>query len=211
MPDFSVIVNKRPEMCGRFENTIPVSDLINLNLFSQEDHLPADSSPKHNIAPTQTIITIMQENGKIRSVPMNWGIKFKNDSPLIFNSRIETIKEKPYWMNLFDKNRCLVPMSAFYEWVKENGSTRKTPHRIYLKDKKFFFVPALYVERGDEFFASLITTTPNKFIEKIHHRMPVILRPEEALEYLTNDYSSNLIKCVPYPDSNGMISIKADI
>jgi hypothetical protein len=41
--------------------------------------------------------------------------------------------------------------------------------------------------------------------------MPVILEPDEASPYFTNDYSSNLIKCIPYSDYNSMKSEKAKI
>ncbi|MGE5497695.1 MAG: SOS response-associated peptidase family protein, partial [Syntrophothermus sp.] len=102
----------------------------------------------------------------------------------------------------FDTSRCIVPMSAFYEWKKEGS--QKVPYRIFLKNEKFFFVPALYVEKEREFYASLITTTPNRFIEKIHHRMPVILKINEALEYLKNDSEINLARCIPFASDEEM-------
>ena len=190
-------------MCGRFENRLSLEDLsksLGDDLFKEVlEHVVS------NIAPTQKIITLRYDNNKLQVKPMNWGIKFSKDSPLIFNSRIETIKEKSFWKNLFDKNRCVVPMTAFYEWKTDKATGKKIPHRIYLKNNKYFFVPALYFEKEKEFFASLITTTPNSFIAQIHHRMPVIIKPEELINYFTNSYSENLNNCTPYSDIDNMV------
>jgi putative SOS response-associated peptidase YedK len=188
-------------MCGRFENTTSLQ-----MIFEFLEREPEDAELKNltntNIAPTNKIAAVLNEGGKYKVIPMNWGIKFGDKTPLIFNSRIETIKEKPYWQKLFDTSRCLVPMSAFYEW-KSDGS-RKVPYRIFLPDEKFFFVPALYLKKENEYFASLITTTPNKIIQKIHHRMPVIFKPGDALEYLTAEAEQNLNRCIPFSDNEKM-------
>lgn len=187
-------------MCGRFENNIQVEDLF--------EALQTKGAPlkielrRENIAPTQKIMTVIEQGGGLKFMPMNWGIKFSDDSHLIFNSRIETIKEKPYWQRLFAENKCLVPMTAFYEWKKEG--TRKVPYRIFLPNERFFFVPALYLEKDRQFYASLITTTPNKFIEKLHHRMPVILKLNEALDFLKCDSETNLKSCIPLSSTEEM-------
>ena len=39
----------------------------------------------------------------------------------------------------------------------------------------------------DEHF-SVMTTTPNQWMERIHPRMPVVLRPDEAEIWLLGDY-----------------------
>jgi putative SOS response-associated peptidase YedK len=106
-------------------------------------------------------------------------------------------------MNTFKTNRCLIPMSAFYEWKKENGI--KVPYRIFLKKEDLFFVPALYYPGKDKSIsASLITTTPNSFIKPIHHRMPVIFTYRNAVSFLTNTADQNLELCIPFPNPEKM-------
>jgi putative SOS response-associated peptidase YedK len=187
-------------MCGRFENNMQVEDLFEA-LQTKGAPLKIEL-PRENIAPTQKILTVVEQDSTLKLIPMNWGIKFSDDSHLIFNSRIETIREKPYWQRLFTENKCLVPMTAFYEWKKE--ATRKVPYRIFLPDEKFFFVPAIYLEKDRQLYASLITTTPNEFIEKLHHRMPVILKLNEALDYLKCDSETNLKRCIPLNSTDKM-------
>lgn len=190
-------------MCGRFENKINENILIQLFKEMNLDLLVDNSiqwNKKVNIAPTDKIFAIRLVNGKYTLSFLNWGIKFKEDSPLIFNSRIETIKEKKYWFTLFDRNRCIVPMSGFYEWKKDG--VRKIPHRIFLPVTEIFFVPAIFFEdKQKNLFTSLITTVPNQFIKPIHHRMPVILKFKTAVDYLSNNVSKNLELCVPLNDN----------
>ena len=191
-------------MCGRFETKPSIQSLVralkkqNIDLdlkLSLELKLAPTKSV--NIAPTNKILSITYIDSRYKLSQTNWGIKFSSGSPLIFNSRIETITEKKFWLSLFDKNRLLVPMSAFYEWKKEG--TKKIPYRISLPDEELFFVPALsYIDKDKNTFTSLITTTPNDFIKPIHHRMPVILKIKEAINYLIDDPESNLTKCKPY-------------
>ncbi|MHB9013900.1 MAG: SOS response-associated peptidase [Ignavibacteriaceae bacterium] len=190
-------------MCGRFETKPSIQSLVNIfknhnvNLNHELD-LDRALLKSVNIAPTNKILSVfyLDENYKLSQT--NWGIKFSAGSPLIFNSRIETITEKKFWLSLFDKNRLLVPMSAFYEWKKEG--TKKIPYRIFLPDEELFFVPALsHTDKDKKIYSSLITTTPNDFIKPIHNRMPVILKIKEAINYLIDDPESNLSKCQPYP------------
>lgn len=189
-------------MCGRFENKINENQFVQLFKEMQIDLLIDESIKKYkneNIAPTDKIFAIRRLNENYQLSLVNWGIKFKEDSPLIFNSRIETIKEKKYWFTLFDRNRCIVPMSGFYEWKKEGN--KKIPHKIFLPDKEIFFVPALYyTDNQKNVYTSLITTVPNNFIKQIHHRMPVILDLKTAIEFLGNDAGRNLELCLPYSD-----------
>jgi len=192
-------------MCGRFESKPSSEGLVDqlkqlsLDLVVEEEN----SSKTVNIAPTEKIHGIRKKDDIYLLSKYNWGIKFSPDSPLIFNSRMETILEKKFWMDTFDKNRCLVPMSAFYEWTKEG--TKKIPYRIFLKDEPLFFVPALYhVDKDKNIFASLITTSPNAFIKNIHHRMPVIFTKDNAINYLTNKTEDNLKLCIPFPHPEEM-------
>jgi putative SOS response-associated peptidase YedK len=70
--------------------------------------------PKLNIRSSVPIITVINKDDENILDSTKWGIKFSDESPLIFNSRIETIREKPFWLRLFNKNRALVHMERFY-------------------------------------------------------------------------------------------------
>lgn len=164
---------------------------------------------KENIAPTDLIVNISKKEETLIFDISNWGIKFKPGSPLIFNSRIETIKEKPYWKSLFTKNKCLVPMTGFYEWKKSGA--KKIPYKIYLPDEGMFFVPALAAYINNQKFVSLVTTEPNAFMKDIHHRMPVILNKENIVDFFENDIEANIEMCRPLADDIPMELEEAEI
>lgn len=189
-------------MCGRFESK--KIDKGVLDLFKQHKlkitlDKDLDKRAEEDIRPTQKILSVLHNDNNYRLTKVNWGIKFSDSSPLIFNSRIETIKEKKYWNTLFANKKCIVPMTGFYEWKQEGKG--KTKYKIYLPDLDIFFVPAIYhQDKENNIFASLITTVPNKFIKEIHHRMPVILEFKDAIKFLEDDVDENLERCVPYSD-----------
>lgn len=148
---------------------------------------------------THMIPVIAYDKGIKYLTEMKWGIQFdpEKKSPLIFNSRDDTVSTKPFWKKLFDRNRILIPMTGFYEW-KDIGQKKKQKHKLILKNKKLFFVPGLYwknKEGVNEF--SLITTSPNSHVIKIHSRMPVILDDENVLNYFTDSSEENFKKLKP--------------
>jgi putative SOS response-associated peptidase YedK len=188
-------------MCGRFESKPNAEGLLkqleqlNIDLIVEKDN----GLKTVNIAPTEKITGIRKQKDKFLLTSYDWGIKFSKSSPLIFNSRMETIIEKKFWQNTFNRNRCLIPMSAFYEWKKEGG--KKVPYRIFLKTEDLFFVPALYyANKENGLSASLLTTTPNEFIKPIHHRMPIIFTYQNAVSFLINTIDQNLKLCIPFPN-----------
>ena len=118
-------------MCGRFESIPNAEGLLdqlkqlNIDLIVEKE----DGLKTVNIAPTEKINGIRKQENQYFLSSYKWGIKFSQSSPLIFNSRIETIVEKKFWQDTFNRNRCLIPMSAFYEWKKEGS--KKVPYRIF--------------------------------------------------------------------------------
>ena len=187
-------------MCGRYEHKYTLEKLLEVLKINEkftEEFIKRIK--KDNIAPSDLVINLSQRDGRIILEVSNWGIKFKADSPLIFNSRIETIKEKTYWKNLFDKNKCLVPMTGFYEWKK--SGKRKIPYKIFLPDEDIFFVPALSTNINNKKCVSLVTTEPNSFMTDIHKRMPVIFNKEYVTDFFENDVQTNINLCKPLADN----------
>ena len=138
--------------------------------------------------------------GKISSG--NWGIKFDDKSPNIFNSRIETIESKPYWAKLFSTSRCLIPATGFYEW-KSGINGKKIPQRISVCDD-LFFIPSIFVKKNNLTMVSMITTEPNEFMRSIHHRMPSILKTEDVEKYLGSDVNIAKQFCIPFSENENM-------
>ncbi|MBN1632991.1 MAG: SOS response-associated peptidase family protein [Ignavibacteria bacterium] len=183
-------------MCSRFENKesgISIFKKLDKNSNGEFILEEFEDVKNENIAPTDRIIAILKENDKFRITEASWGIRFKDEKtfPLIFNSRIETIRKKPYWENLFKINRCLVPATAFYEWRTVNN--RKIPLKIILENSGLFFFSSVYSVINNKLMVSIITTEPNRFMKNIHTRMPHIIKEENFFDFF-NDESNKFIK-----------------
>lgn len=187
-------------MCSRFENKETGESIF--QKFGKDFlmlNLAVKDLKQINIAPNDDILVVEKSKDEYVIKNFSWGIKFPGDkTPLIFNSRMETIKEKSYWRNLFENNRCLIPATAFYEWKMIEKI--KIPQKISFKMMPLFFIGGIYVTIKDGIFASMITTEPNTTIAKIHHRMPVILNTEEGLQFLSKEGKDAIEMCNPLDD-----------
>ena len=110
------------------------------------------------------------------------------------NARAETISEKPAFRESFQERRCLVPADAFWEW--ETIGKKKIPWKFTDPDEKAFCMAGLWdrwIVMGEtvETF-TIITTSPNGLVSPVHDRMPVILAPEVAEQWLEKPDASFL-------------------
>ncbi len=100
----------------------------------------------------------------------------------LINAQAETVATKPAFRAAFRKRRCLILADGFYEWKKENR--HKQPFHIRLHDGRPFAFAGLWEHwEGREGAAidscTILTTTPNDLLRPLHHRMAVILAPED--------------------------------
>jgi len=180
-------------MCGRFAFYSPSE--ATAALFGVSGSVPVEA--RYNIAPTQYIAAIRDAEDEGRELVMlRWGLipSWAKDPSIgnrMINARAETVAEKPSFRAAYRRRRCLVLASGFYEWHRE-GST-KTPYYISAADGEPFAFAALWEnwnnKDSDETIQSttLITTAANDFMASLHHRMPVVLRPDTADRWLDGD------------------------
>lgn len=177
-------------MCGRY--TASWSKETFEKTFNIQPPLFEES---YNIAPT-TQAPIVRSQGEREALVAKWGLIPKwVDKPLdfkanMFNARAETILEKASFKRPFKSQRCLVPVSGFYEWRGKAGA--KQPYHIRLDDEIMGLAGVWdYWEKGGASITSytVITTEANEQMKDIHHRMPVILPPERFGDWL--DVESN--------------------
>jgi putative SOS response-associated peptidase YedK len=127
----------------------------------------------------------------------------------MINARAESLAEKPSFRAAYKRRRCLIVADGFYEWQPAPGSKSKTPMLIRLKSGEPFAFAGLWEawhpDQEDRLLScTVITTTPNTLMERIHNRMPVILKPEAYPLWLDPadqppDKLDKLLK--PYPAS----------
>ncbi|EMF46082.1 hypothetical protein B481_2668 [Planococcus halocryophilus Or1] len=146
----------------------------------------------YNIAPSQQVVAIVNDGDKNRLGQLRWGLipPWAKDTKIgykMINARSETVAEKPSFRKAFKKKRCLVVADSFYEWQHKDGE--KIPMRIKLKTGEPFAFAALWeswkAPDGQIVNScSILTTAPNKLMESIHDRMPVILSKADEKTWL---------------------------
>jgi putative SOS response-associated peptidase YedK len=176
-------------MCGRFTASFEFREIkVRYNL--QQD-LPCFGR-RFNIAPSQEVPVIVQNGGKNELKIMRWGLvpSWAPDQSIatrMINARAETVTEKPSFRRLLESRRCLIPADGFYEWRREGSG--KVPVWFYIKKKEPFAFAGLWdvwrdVEGEMLHTFTIITTSPNALLRRIHNRMPVIFDPLQAKQWL---------------------------
>lgn len=180
-------------MCGRFY--IPEKEFDDFaKLVSEvEQHL----LKKHGeIYPGDTVPVITPGKGKSEVHAVKWGFPSWKGKGLIINARSETAQEKPMFRMPFQKRRCLIPATGFYEW-KRSG-TKKEKHFITI-DNRLFYMAGLYwffKDNNNENVIypafTILTTGANSKMQAIHDRMPVIIDENNIEKWLFSENTEEL-------------------
>lgn len=172
-------------MCGRFAVTLPPDAMAQLFQATPANNLP--DVPNYNVCPTTQIHVVQSAGDERRLVSMRWGFlpswyKTPSDGPLLINARGETIAEKPAFRSACRERRCLIIANGFYEWTKDSEGNR-LPWYIQRSDGAPIAFAGVWQnwDKADDPVTScaIVTTGANKSMSAIHHRMPVVLEPED--------------------------------
>lgn len=173
-------------MCGRYTLTTPGEVIAEIFDLPEAPEVSA----RYNVAPTQEVAAIRadEETGERRFATLRWGLvphwaKDPSIGNRMINARSESVAEKPAFRSSFKKKRCLVLADGFYEWQKV-ADGKKQPWYFRLESGDPFAFAGLWASwsRGDDDrleTCTLLTTDANALVKKAHHRMPVILSPED--------------------------------
>ncbi len=170
-------------MCGRYAITTAPEAMRRLFAYLEQPNFPA----RYNVAPTQPIPIVRMVEGRRQFMLVRWGllpawVKDPKTFTLLINARGESVNEKPAFRSAMKYRRCLIPADGFFEW-KPEGKT-KHPYFVHMKDDAPFAFAGLWENwmgpNGEEIeSATIVTTDASPSIAHIHHRMPVMLQPEQ--------------------------------
>ena len=162
---------------------------------------------------------------------MQWGIipswtKRKPD----YSSMLKTINCRDdslanpggLWASMKGSKRCIVLAQGFYEWLQK-APKDKIPHFVKRKDGKLLCMAGLWdcvTYEGDDtphFTFTVITTSSNRQLKFLHHRMPVILEPGSNelrmwLDPERNEWSRDLQALLkPFPGEFDIYPVSKDV
>ena len=156
------------------------------------------------VCPTDIAPVIAPDNNHSPTVfPMIWGFTNPRErgKPLV-NCRVETAGFKPFWKESWQRRRCIVPCSYYFEW--EHYMTIKgqkkagQKYMIQPTGALITYLAGLYtIEEANGIKVpvfTVLTREPGEEISFIHDRMPVILGKENVENWM--DPQSNPVEIV---------------
>ncbi len=162
-------------MCGRLN---VISDPLAM-WVSHALNLDYTTISNDDLRPTDHIDAVVSMEGRCLQLGARWGIKPSWSKKLIINAQAETASEKKTFREAFDRRRCLVPCTGWYEW-RDEGGKRKQKYSFTHSNSSPLLMAGIYFETelGTELVT--LTTEPNKKCAAIHKRMPVLIEPTAA-------------------------------
>jgi putative SOS response-associated peptidase YedK len=182
-------------VCGRYSIAV---DHEALRRRFAVIHGAPNVRPRYNAAPGQELPVVrLNKDGERELVMLRWGLipAWANDPSIgssNINAQAETVHRMPAFRAAFRKRRCLVPADGFYKWRVTNEE--REPYRFTMPDGAPFAMAGLWErwDRGEETIESfaIVVTVANEYIRPVHDRMPAILDPSTANEWLESEGST---------------------
>jgi putative SOS response-associated peptidase YedK len=191
-------------MCGRIVRKTGSSEIAHsFAAKSSGIELPLN----FNISPTSDVYVIRSIGDSRTLDVMSWGLvpswaKDTSRAASLINARSESVHERPSFRNLITRNRCVMPVDAYYEWkpMKIRGKQVKQPFIFMpVSESPFnhsgqFAIAGLWSswidKRGEILLTcTALTTEANITISEVHHRMPVLLTRDGVEGWLSNSTS----------------------
>ncbi len=190
-------------MCGRFVQRYTWDDVQ--DLYDLPDGPARNLQARYNVAPTDPVDVVkLSTGGASELVSMRWGLvpwwwkKPLKQVPASFNARAESVADKPMFRDAFRRNRCVIPPSGYYEWLKRPDG--KQPYFISAADGGVLSFAGLWdrwknPETGELVIScTIIVTNANELTRPIHDRMPVVLAKADIGPWLGGEAGTELLK-----------------
>jgi putative SOS response-associated peptidase YedK len=173
-------------MCGRHTHKLTWQQIVSLYRLTLPDEPPEQFGPNCNVAPTE-VMPIIRPAGNGRELMMaGWGLvpfwlkpdELARPSYATINARSDRVQTAPTYREPFQRRRCLVPATGWYEWQKITAKAKK-PFHFQPKAALFAFGGVYDMWKGDGGKAvisfSIVTTDAAPATKAYHHRMPLVL------------------------------------
>jgi putative SOS response-associated peptidase YedK len=214
-------------MCNLYSMTT-ASDAMR-EVFRIADMRLGNAQPRPAIFPRYDGPVIRQTaDGRVASL-MHWGfllpqVSTKTGKPImpkaVNNARDDKLQSSSFWRASFTSRRCLVPASSFCEAKGLNPATYYWFGLAANDDPRppFAFAGIWNTYRGeyrgemvDIETYSIVTTTPNELVRQVHpDRMPVILSPDDHVQWLEGDVKDAKALIRPFRAEDMQIVKKGD-
>ena len=205
-------------MCNLYSLLNSIDELKHAFDIDEANAKLGNAEPLPAIFPRNYAPVIRRNNsGERELLPMHWGFLLPQKSkrtgkPIlpkaVNNARDDKVNTSYFWRDSFNERRCLIPASSFceamgqkpatYYWFGLNGETERPLFAFAGLWKQY---KGIYREElVDIETYTIVTTTPNALVEKIHPtRMPVILADESYNTWLSRSSNEAAELLMSYP------------
>lgn len=163
-------------MCGRYFVDIDVEGIK--EIFEEiERRYPGIIMNSGEIYPESTVPVITSDGPE----PAFWGFPKWDGKGKIINARAESVDQKKTFKKPFERQRCIVPTTGFYEWTKDKT---KIKYLFELPDEELLYLAGVYEYYENELCMVILTHDANESVKPVHNRMPVILTGDQLTLWL---------------------------
>lgn len=195
-------------MCGRYAYFYLRSQLEQILGTGPEaaGEFEFEIGANYNVGPMQEVPILTIRDGRLQLTRKVWGLvpSWAKDPAVgvkMFNARSETVREKPAYSEAFEKRRCVVPISGFYEWQSLRELKRKKPYFVSPKESPVMLLAGLWedwgVGKGTLTTFAIMTTQARGRMAELHERSPVMLRGEDWHVWLSGKPEDAIALCEP--------------
>jgi putative SOS response-associated peptidase YedK len=200
-------------MCGRYASSRKPEDLVE-EFEIDRVTVAETLEPDYNVAPTKDVYAVFDRvprdapkggSAERRLATVRWGLipswaKEMSIGSRMINARVETLADKPAFKRAFSRRRCLLPADGYFEWypteqLSKSGKPLKQPFFIRPADGGVLAMAGLYeIWRNQEiaedqpgsfvWSATVITTTAEDAVGRIHDRMPMLVEHNQYSAWL---------------------------
>jgi putative SOS response-associated peptidase YedK len=184
-------------MCGRYianseDEIMEIREIlkqISMRFINADSPTPALTE----IFPTNRVMVLTKcQLSTVKCQLQKWGIEKWDKKGVIINAKSETYEQSRFF-NPFANNRCLVPAHGYYEWGKSLAAQNKAKYAFTSGAKHGIFMCGIHDKQGD---FTIITKPADENISYIHPRMPLIVRAEQAADWLNGRLAVDDIESV---------------
>lgn len=200
-------------MCGRF--SVDDQDQGLDDVYQSLVGCPFPGVANLNTAPTETAWIVRVDSsagGSLTALEAKWSLtpywsETATPKYATFNARAETLATSRTFREPFRRRRCVVPVSAYYEWRKQAqpglfddngrgaGSLKERAQPYFVRPRQGALLLAGVWDRWrrggaavDSF--AVVTTVASDQLAFLHHRQPLSLAPQDARVWLRAERDS---------------------
>ena len=200
-------------MCGRFSQSDSAEEIAARFRAAVASRHPGG---QYNVAPTDEVSAVLTHHEERVVDTFRWGlVPVWADSPRqgarMINARAETVESSSAYRSALATRRCIIPANGFFEFQRTDAAGRPQPWFVRRADGDGMAFAGFWAVWRDPatadrlYSCTIVTTTPNALMARLHHRMPVILEPDAWGEWLDPASSVDDLRPLLVPAADGLL------